>query len=90
MRVSLFKSCFDTSPLISKDVGYFLDRIRSGKHSELIAEIRATTEKEKRGQLKQKLPIVLFSGVFTKRAKKDLKSREEDKQSLQCKPELFE
>jgi len=74
MRVSLFKSCFDTSPLISKDVGYFLDRIRNGKHSELIAQIRATTEKEKRSQLKQTLPIVLFAGVFTKRAKKDLKS----------------
>jgi hypothetical protein len=74
MRVSLFKSCFDTSPLINKDVGYFLDRIRNGKHCELVAQIRATTEKEKRTQLKQTLPIVLFAGVFTKRSKKEFKS----------------
>ena len=74
MKVSQFKSCFDTAPLLNKDVGYFLDRIRNGKHKELIAEIRATSNKESRNQLKVKLPIVLFAGVFSKRSKKDLKT----------------
>jgi len=74
MKCSFFKTYKDVNPNVNKDVGYFLDRIRNGSQKDIVSELRATTDKDKKAELKKRLPIVCFAGVFNKRAKKDLKS----------------
>lgn len=73
MKVSFFNSTFSTSPKVSKDVSFFLDRIRDGASKSLIGEIRATTDSDKQNELKKKLPAVCFGGYFSNRSKSGLK-----------------
>jgi hypothetical protein len=73
MKVSFFQSTFSTSPKVSKDVSFFLDRIRDGASKTLVGEIRAANEPEKQKVLKQKLPAVCFNGYFSNRSKTGLK-----------------
>jgi hypothetical protein len=73
MKVSFFTSTFSTSPKVSKDVSFFLDRIRDGASKTLVGDIRAANEPEKQKELKQKLPAVCFNGYFANRSKTGLK-----------------
>jgi hypothetical protein len=73
MKVSFFKSLFNTSPHLVKDVSYFLDRIRDGKSQKIVEQIRIQVEKPKKEELKKQLPIVCFNGEFTKRVNGGLK-----------------
>jgi hypothetical protein len=73
MKVSFFKSLFNTSPHLVKDVSYFLDRIRDGKSQKVVEQIRIEVEKTKKEELKKQLPIVCFNGEFTKRVNGGLK-----------------
>lgn len=67
MKVSFFKTLFNTSPHLTKDVSYFLDRIRDGKSKKIVEQIRIEVEKTKKDDLKKQLPVVCFNGEFTKR-----------------------
>lgn len=72
-KVSFFKKVFDSSPMISKDVNHYLDRIKDGKSKEVVEKIRLEPDKEKRNELKKQLPIVCFNGFFASRSKQGLK-----------------
>src|SRR5699024_2641857 len=50
-----------------------VERIKSGKSKDTIERIRKEKSKEKRNNLKSKLPAILFAGVFNERNKKGLK-----------------
>jgi hypothetical protein len=73
MKVSYFKNIQSTAPL--KDITVFkvLESIRSVELKEKIALIRIEKQKEKRNELKSKLPYVTFCGTFTSRANANLK-----------------
>jgi hypothetical protein len=73
MKVSFFKSIKNTSVFNSKDVTYYLDRIKDGKSKKIIESLRFETSKEKRQEIKQTLPVVCFNGEFIRRQKDLLK-----------------
>lgn len=73
MKVTFFSGITQTAPKYSKDVSFFLDRIKDGASKDLVSEIRATTDKDKQNELKKKLPVVCFNGHFLNRSKKGLK-----------------
>ena len=65
--ITIFKSIKDTSTPFHRPLNSILARIQDGKSKELVKEIRKEKDKDKRNQLKQKLPAICFSGTFTKR-----------------------
>ena len=67
MEVTIFKDIKDTSQPFYVDVQKVIDRIRDGASQDLVKEIRSQSDKEKRNELKQKLPAICFSGKFNKR-----------------------
>jgi hypothetical protein len=73
MKVSFFQSVKNTSPKLSKDVSFFLDRIKDGKSKELVEQIRQSEDKEEQRVLKNQLPVVCFNGYFSNRSKAGLK-----------------
>jgi hypothetical protein len=73
MKVSFFNSITSTAPKVSKDVSFFLDRIKEGKSKDLVSDIRSTTDESKQQELKRKLPVVCFGGYFSNRSKAGLK-----------------
>ena len=66
-KITIFKDIKDTDQPFHREVGVILDRIREGSSRELVNEIRSEKDKTKRNVLKQSLPAVCFSGVFSKR-----------------------
>lgn len=74
MRVSFFKTIKNTSPHITKDVSYFLDRIRDGKSEKIIQKLRFEPDKEKQKEIKFTLPVVCFNGEFHRRENSMLKN----------------
>src|SRR5699024_77463 len=73
MKANLFKSVKNTTPSLTREVPYFLDRIRNGKSKRLIERIRSTENEETRKAIKLSLPAVCFNGTFSQRAKDKLK-----------------
>ena len=72
METTIYKNIYEKQNGYFVDVFKILDRIKTGKSKELITQIRNTTNKEKRNQLKKTLPCVLFSGTFKSRLDKEL------------------
>lgn len=72
-KISIFRDLFST-----KDVPYIVtlesvvNRIREGRHKDLIERIRKEQVKERRDELKRKLPCIIFSGEFSERNKSGL------------------
>lgn len=66
--ITIFKNIKETSTPFFRDVLFVLDRIRDGKHKELINSIRNESDKTKRNNLKKNLPAICFSGKFNKRS----------------------
>ncbi len=66
-KITIFKDIKDTDQPFHREVGVILDRIREGSSRELVNEIRSEKDKTKRNVLKQSLPAICFSGVFSKR-----------------------
>lgn len=74
MKVNLFKSSSHTSPSLTRDVSFFLDRIREGKSKDAIYALRQITDEKEQGHFKRtQLPAVAFNGTFSKRGKDHLK-----------------
>ena len=73
MKANLFKSIKNTTPSLTREASYFLDRIRDGKSKRVIESLRNSEDKEHQKYLKLSLPAVCFNGTFTKRSKNDLK-----------------
>jgi len=74
MRISIFKNIKTTVPL--KDTGVYkvLEYIKNGQYKKDVANIRIESEKEKRNELKSKLPYVTFAGTFLSRSNANLKT----------------
>ena len=66
-KITIFKDIKDTDQPFHREVGVILDRIREGSSKDLVNEIRSQKDKTKRNVLKQSLPAICFSGVFSKR-----------------------
>lgn len=73
MKVSFFHSVLSTSPKVSKDVGFYLERIRTGASQDIVSEIRMSTDEGRQQELKKQLPVVTFNGYFSNRSKAGLK-----------------
>jgi hypothetical protein len=73
MRISIFKSIKSVAPLRDTTVLKVLESIRDGEYKHKISEIRLQTQKEKRNELKAKMPYVTFCGTFTSRSNANLK-----------------
>lgn len=74
MKVDFFKDAFSTLPQgRSRDVAYYLDRIRTGAVKKTVEEVRVKLTKAEKNEVKKKLGVVTFAGTFHKRAKDQLK-----------------
>lgn len=74
MKVNFFKNNKSVIPdERPHDVGFYLERIQSGKHEKTITKLRAELNSEKKQALKNSLPAVTFCGTFTTRKKENLK-----------------
>lgn len=74
MKVDYFKDKQSVIPIgRSKDVVFYLERIKFGQVKDKIQLLRAELDEEKRKKLKGDLPAVTFCGTFTRRAKNGLK-----------------
>jgi hypothetical protein len=62
VKVTAFENLFEKTPVVW-DIGHALQRIQKGKSRVNVEAIRLTGDKE----IKKRLPVVLFSGVFTER-----------------------
>lgn len=65
--ITIFKDLNNTSTPFYRDIDKILSRIKEGASKDLIQSIRTETDKEKRNNLKKKLPAICFSGKFSKR-----------------------
>lgn len=66
-KVTIFRNIRETQAPFFRDVSVILSRIKEGASKEPVKEIRKIKGKEKRNELKRKLPAICFSGEFTKR-----------------------
>ena len=73
MDITIFKDIKQTSQPFYRNINLILTRIQDGASKEIVKKIRAEKDKENRNILKQKLPAICFSGVFSKRADSALK-----------------
>jgi len=68
MKITIFKNIREIYTPFHRDVSFVLDRVREGKHKDLISSIRKKQDKTKRNDLKKELPAICFSGTFSKRS----------------------
>ena len=66
--VTRFSNVLQTSTPFYGPVSEILDRIKNGNSKDIVERIRSEKDKEKRNEVKKKLPAVCFSGKFSKRA----------------------
>ncbi len=67
-KVTIFQNIRDTSTPFFRGVEVILRRIKEGSSQELVEKIRGYKDKNKRNELKKKLPAICFSGQFNKRS----------------------
>lgn len=64
--ITIYKNIFAKEPYYIS-VTDALNRIKNGKSKELVESVRSEKDKEKRNEIKKKLPSVCFSGEFKER-----------------------
>jgi hypothetical protein len=70
--ITIFKNLFDNKPYYITPDAVF-ERIRTGgKHLDIINQIRSTSDKNQRNELKKQLAVILWSGKFTERRNSSL------------------
>lgn len=74
MKISVFKSLKNTSAVFNRNVFFVLDRIKNGASKDLVNKIRLEKDKQKRNDLKQQLPCICFSGIFSRRSSKAIEA----------------
>lgn len=67
IRLSLYKHYSYVKSTDETDLSLFLEDIRNGKWQDIVLPIRAERDEEKRKKLKNKLPAVTVSGLFSER-----------------------
>ena len=65
--ITIFQNIKETEAPFYRELNVILKRIKEGTSKDLIAEIRGEDDKNKRNDLKKKLPAICFSGKFNKR-----------------------
>jgi len=65
--VTIFQNIKETATPFFRDVDTILERIKNGSSKDLVKEIRNTSVKADRNELKKNLPAICFSGKFNKR-----------------------
>lgn len=75
MNITLFPHLLNNEGKEYISIETALDRIRNGTSSPLVENIRNEGDKEKRSELKRKLPCLLFGGEFEKRTKNAIKNK---------------
>ena len=65
--VTIFQNIKETATPFFRDVTAILNRIKDGSSKDLVKEIRLTSGKTERNELKKNLPAICFSGKFNKR-----------------------
>src|SRR5690349_16735092 len=73
MNVSIYANIKDVKTSNVIDFEMLLDRIRTGFWQDLIFPIRIEKDKEKRQELKKKIPNVTISGIFPERRDSECK-----------------
>jgi len=73
MDITIFKDIKQTSQPFYRNINLILTRIQDGASKDIVKKIRAEKDKENRNILKQKLPAICFSGIFSKRSDNALK-----------------
>ena len=73
VKITIFKTIFDKKAH-HIDVIDALERIKNGASGAMVTSIRSELDKEKRNDLKSKLPAICFSGVFDERKDESLKN----------------
>ena len=66
-EVTIFKSIHQTDAPFHRDVHQILERIKDGNSKDIVEAIRKEKDKEKKQEIKKRLPAICFSGVFIKR-----------------------
>lgn len=66
--ITIFKNINETDKPYYISVSNALARIKDGKSKDLLDKIRTIEDKEKRNEMKKKLPSVCFGGKFSSRA----------------------
>lgn len=72
MTITIFKNLFQTDLSFHITLDSVVERIRIGKSKELIEAIRVESDKDKRNELKKRLPAIMFAGIFKQRNKQGL------------------
>jgi hypothetical protein len=65
--ITIFRNIKETSTPFFKEVGFVLERIKTGHSKELVESIRNEDDKSVRNELKKGLSAICFSGTFNKR-----------------------
>ena len=65
--ITIFQNIKETEAPFYRELNTILKRIKEGTSKDLIAQIRGEDDKNKRNELKKKLPAICFSGKFNKR-----------------------
>lgn len=65
--VTIFKNIKEVNTPFHKEIGFVLERIKTGASKNRIKDIRKCKDKAKRQELKKELPAICFSGKFNKR-----------------------
>ena len=65
--VTIFKNIKEVNTPFHKEIGFVLERIKTGASKDRIKDIRKCKDKAKRQELKKELPAICFSGKFNKR-----------------------
>lgn len=72
-NITIYKDIWSVSTPFYREIDFVLDRIKNGSNKQTIELIRNEKDKEKRNKLKEKLPAILFSGVFQHRSVSGIK-----------------
>jgi len=71
-KVTIFKNVNAVNDPYIITIDKVVQRIKAGRSSLIINELRATEDKKKRTEIKKRLPSICFSGTFKKREDKSL------------------
>jgi hypothetical protein len=72
MHITFFKNIYETEKNFSVNINTALERIRTGESKKNVLIIRKEKDKDKRNELKKKLPCAVFGGTFENRSKEGL------------------
>jgi hypothetical protein len=73
MQVTIYKSLTEITNGFHRDSEFIFNRIKTGVSKELVLKIRQEPDKEKQNELKKRLPVINFQGVFKERNDKGIK-----------------